>query len=659
MSKSYDYVLQQGYYDCGIASIITILKYFGINASRDEILLKFGKKNLDYTAYDLVKIAKFYGVNSYGIKTDIKNIEKLPVIAHVMTSRDLFHFIVIFEINEKKQILKVMDPAFGIKEISFSSFYDITTEIFLIFEGKKKKLNIDLRFKKELIKIFQSNKRVILFSFFLSLIYSIISLFFSYYLRLIFTYADYNSLFYILLVFIVTSFFKNFISFIKNKLIYGLNIKIDRDIISRVITHIFNLPYKYFVSKSTGELVEIVSDIENFKDIVVKIFVTCLVDIFFIIIIIFYLLFVNYIILFIFLFIIFVFLFIAFKYKSFFNIYYNNLKSNNISFRSFLIDSFNSFESIKNLNISNKIKNVILDKQSDVLNINLKYNSFFNKYNFINFLLTDLLYLFVIFISCYLFNDIKFEIVFISSLFYIFIGLLGNISETIHSYEIYKSSTSRVLDCLEVKEESFSSTNLCNINSICFKNVSFLSLSNINLSLYKGDRVYITGASGIGKSTLMKFLLRYYDDYDGDILIDDINIKYIDLSFLREYITYVSQNESLFSGTVSFNLELVNSYDYLSVLSLVGFDKNKSLIVEGGNNLSGGERKKLVLARGLLKFKSVLILDEVFNEISVFEERQILSNIFSLYKDKIIIVISHRESNCDLFNKKYVLEEMI
>ena len=79
-------------------------------------------------------------------------------------------------------------------------------------------------------------------------------------------------------------------------------------------------------------------------------------------------------------------------------------------------------------------------------------------------------------------------------------------------------------------------------------------------------------------------------------------------------------------------------------------------VEESGINLSGGEKKKIILTRGLLKLKEVLILDEVFNEMSILEEKQILNNIFKKYKDKIIIVISHRNSNKNLFNRHLILK---
>ena len=178
MSKNYDYALQQNTTDCGIASIMTILMYYGIKPSREKIVSKLNKKYDGYTAYDLVKVSKSYGIDSYGIKTDLLSIKKLPVIAHTIKDKNMFHFIVIFEINKKDKTLKIMDPSEGIKIITFKEFEEITTNIFLVFKGDKKKKIKDKRFKKEIIKIFQKNKRIILKTLFLSLLYVLFSLIF-------------------------------------------------------------------------------------------------------------------------------------------------------------------------------------------------------------------------------------------------------------------------------------------------------------------------------------------------------------------------------------------------------------------------------------------------------------------------------------------------
>ena len=675
MNKKYDYVMQQNSYDCGIASIMTILKYYGISVSREKIVNKLNRKHDGYTAYDLVRIAKHYGIESYGIKDNIKNIKKLPAIAHTIKDKNMFHFIVILKINTKKELIRIIDPAEGIKTMTFDEFNRVTTNIFLIFERNKGKKIKDQRFKKEIIKIFQNNKRIILKTLFFSIVYVILSLLFNYYLKIALMYNNnLNLLNIVLVLFINIALLKNFMSFVKNRLMLELSIKIDKDITDDVTYHILNLPYEYFISKTTGELVTMVEDIENFKQIVTKIFVLSIVDMILSLIIIVYLSFISIYIALIMLLIIFVLLLITKRYQYIFKDSYIKLKISKINYSSSLINYFTSFETIKNLNLSNKIYSILNNKYNDSLEKDKKYNKKYYNYNLIISLLTDIFYLVFIFISLLLSqkNSINLlDVVLISSIFYLIIGLISNINESISMYKVYEVATSRILDCLSVEKEKFTKTNFSMINSICFNNVTYKKekiniLKGINLIIKKNDRVYITGLSGIGKSTLMRLILRYITPNEGSILIDDINIKDLDLSFIRENITYIGQNENLFPGTILQNLELVASsrkeIDKVSQISLLDTFMTKNSIdynfhiEEDGSNLSGGERKKLILARGLLHFKNVLILDEVFNEISIDEEREILNNIFNEYKDKIVIMISHRNSNIDLFNKKYKLE---
>ena len=258
-----------------------------------------------------------------------------------------------------------------------------------------------------------------------------------------------------------------------------------------------------------------------------------------------------------------------------------------------------------------------------------------------------------------------------SSIFYLVIGLISNITESLSLYKVYSTSVDRVLDCLEVKQEEITKSKFEKINKIVFKNVRYEKdykqiLNNVNLTINKNDKVFITGESGLGKSTLMKLLLRYYNLTDGKILIDGININDLDLSFIRENITYIGQNEELFPGSIISNMNLVSCDEEkikemadITLLNKFLKENNMDLnyvIEEGGFNLSGGEKKKVILTRGLLHFKNVLILDEVFNEISPFEEKTILNNLFLKYPDKIIIMISHRNNNKNMFNKKYQLK---
>ena len=675
MSKNYDYALQQNTTDCGIASIMTILMYYGIKPSREKIVSKLNKKYDGYTAYDLVKVSKSYGIDSYGIKTDLLSIKKLPVIAHTIKDKNMFHFIVIFEINKKDKTLKIMDPSEGIKIITFKEFEEITTNIFLVFKGDKKKKIKDQRFKKEIIKIFQKNKRIILKTLFLSLLYVLFSLIFNYYLKTVLTYNNHLTfLRLILVIFLNIVILKNVINYIKNKLILNLSTKIDKEITSEVTNHILYLPYEYFISKQAGELVTIIEDIENFKEIITKIFILSVVDFILITVVIIYTSILNLYIGLSLLIMILVIYLLTKKFQYIFNDLFIKYKINKINYTSSLINYLTSFETIKNLNISKKVSAILKDKYDKSLEHDKKYNKQNYKYNFIISLFIDLYYVFFIFFTTYIsyINGIKLlDIVLFSSIFYLIIGLLSNITESLTLYKVYNTSIDRVLDCLEVKKEKFTKPKFDKINKIVFKDVKYEKdykqvLNNVNLTINKGDKIFITGESGLGKSTLMKLLLRYYNLTEGKILIDNININDLDLTFIRENITYIGQNEELFPGSIISNLKLVSDDEEkiteMSEITLLDkFLKENNIdlnyvIEESGFNLSGGQKKKIILTRGLLHFKNVLILDEVFNEISPLEEEIILNNLFSKYKDKIIILISHRNNNKNLFNKKYQLK---
>ena len=674
MKKNYDYVMQTTTNDCGIACIMSILLYYGINPNREEVLQKTNRKRDGTTAFDLLNVAKDYGLDAVGVKENITNIKKTPVIAHTVKDQNMFHFIVIYEIDKIKKKLKVMDPDIGLIDMSFEKFNEISTNVFLLFDGKKKK-TINQRFKKELKKIFYFNKSYIIKTLITSVLTIILSLSFNYYLKtMLLNYSSLSSYLCVFIFYFIIMTLKNFITYIKNKLMIVLNSNVDKNLASKLSNHIFLLPYKYFQNKTTGELVTLIEDIENFKDIVTNIFIVSSVDLLMLFIIIFYLFFLNYLIALLILFLMIIILLMTYRYQYILNDNFVKLKKSKIKYNSLLIEYFTSFETVKNLNIGNKLSNILYYNHGKELKDEVRYNTKHNSFIFLNNYIVDFFYLLIILILCiYSFKN-NFEIldiVLFSSIYYLVIGFLNNISQSICLYKVYETSVNRVLDCLHQETEQESKTTFNKINKIVFDNIGYKYndkevLSFINCSFSKNDRVYLTGSSGIGKSTLMKLLLKHYEISSGKILIDNIDIKHLDLSFIKNTITYIGQNETLYKGTIKDNLDLI-SYDKLEQDKVINvtllnkfFEKNKIdknyLIEENGSNLSGGERKKLILARGLLKNSEVLILDEVFNEISVSEERDILKNIFEMYKNKIIIVISHRRSNLDLFNKKLEIE---
>ena len=174
----------------------------------------------------------------------------------------------------------------------------------------------------------------------------------------------------------------------------------------------------------------------------------------------------------------------------------------------------------------------------------------------------------------------------------------------------------------------------------------------------------LLGSTGSGKSTLLKLLYRYYQTKRNEIYLDNMDINDYELSTIRNNITYVSQNELLYTDTIRNNIILnrdISDNDFETICSLTYVDdivKDKLLsydtpLEENGLNLSGGERQRIILARALFKPANIILIDEGLNQIDIALERKILNNIFNYYKNKTIIIISHRKNNQDLYTKIY------
>ena len=197
------------------------------------------------------------------------------------------------------------------------------------------------------------------------------------------------------------------------------------------------------------------------------------------------------------------------------------------------------------------------------------------------------------------------------------------------------------------------------IEKLTFSRASKIILKDININISKGEKVIITGQSGSGKSTLLKILMNYYKDYEGRILVDNHNINGLDLK-----INYISQNEKLFTDTLYNNIVFDNSNDFNKIVDICYIDElidshlgyNK-ILNEDGFNISGGQKQRIVLARTLIKPFDILLIDEGLNQIDVNLERKILKKIFKVYKDKTIIIISHRLENLDLYDRLITIEK--
>ena len=203
-----------------------------------------------------------------------------------------------------------------------------------------------------------------------------------------------------------------------------------------------------------------------------------------------------------------------------------------------------------------------------------------------------------------------------------------------------------------------------------FRNVTFTyedtfitALKNISFTIEPGQTVAILGKTGSGKSTILDLVARLYDSTSGEVLIDDIPVRRLNLNSLRSSIGAVPQDAFLFSDTISNNIkfgkenateEEILEVSKMAVVhnNILGFNKQYDTVLgERGITLSGGQKQRISIARALLKDPSIFLFDDCLSAVDTETEEVILSNLKNASKNKTTLIVSHRVSsakNADL-----------
>lgn len=275
--------------------------------------------------------------------------------------------------------------------------------------------------------------------------------------------------------------------------------------------------------------------------------------------------------------------------------------------------------------------------------------------------------IFVIFIGGQLYIDGKIDSVGVIAKFSIYVLMLtwpvatiGWVSNIIQQAE---ASQKRINEFLQEKPDIQNINNSSTpINGdIIFDNVTFIypdtnikALDGISFHIPKGKNVAIIGRTGSGKSTILDLISRMYDPTEGNILIDNKNIKELNLNNLRNSISVVPQESFLFSDTINNNIkfgkinasqeEIIEAAKLAQVhQNIIDFkDGYESILGERGVSLSGGQRQRVSIARALLKNADIYLFDDCLSAVDTDTEEKILNNLSQIAKDKTRIIVSHR-----------------
>ena len=230
----------------------------------------------------------------------------------------------------------------------------------------------------------------------------------------------------------------------------------------------------------------------------------------------------------------------------------------------------------------------------------------------------------------------------------------------------------RLGEIFDLPTEENSNNGIIQLNNvdgnISIKNLTFSygtrgnSLENISLEIKAGEKIAFVGPSGSGKTTLVKLLLKFYLPNEGEITLDDKNIKDLNTTSYRNCFGYVPQEILLFSGTIEENIawgnhdstseEIFNAAKDSEALDFIAKLNNRfsTKVGEKGSSLSGGERQRIAIARILLRKPKILILDEATSNLDSLSEKSIMNTINNIGKKMTTIIVAHRLStikNCD------------
>lgn len=686
----YKHIKQHDITDCGAACIATISKQHGLKIPITKIREVAGTDKQGTNALGLIKAAEQLGFSAKGVKGDQEAFFSdfpLPAIAHVVVDGTLLHYVVVHKITAKQVILA--DPAKGILKMAPEEFFEMWTGVLILmtptntFEKGDETKGLFERFFHLLLP----QKKLLLNIFMASILYTIIGIIGAFYFKFliddILPYGLEKTLHVLSIGAIILIFFNVILQAFRSYLLIYLSQKLDIDLLLGYYNHVVKLPMNFFGTRKTGEIISRFQDASKVRDAISGATLTLMIDTLMVIAGGAILYAQNAFMFGITLIIAVLYFFIVFAFNKVYRKQNRQQMEDNAQLTSYLVESLNGIQTVKSFNAEKRVHRETESKFIKLLESVFKLGITGNTQGALQGFLDGAGGIAILWIGAWQViqgNLSMGQLVSFNALLAYFLGPIKNLinlQPMLQTAIVASERLGEILD-LEVEkvaEEEQKKMALSSLRGpIRFKDLSFrygtrkLVLEDIDIAMKPGEKIALVGESGSGKTTLVKLLLNLYTWEKGEILINDNNIKDIQVDVLRDKIAYVPQETFLFSGTIYDNLTLgldhgdmeqvvaaakmAKAHEFINALPL----RYNTRLEENGANLSGGQRQRLSITRALLKQPDILILDEATSNLDSITEKAIERTIEEHTKDIATIIIAHRLSTIKRCDRIYVME---
>lgn len=695
---SFPFFKQHDAMDCGPTCLRMVAKHYGKNYSLQSLREKSSISREGVSLLGISDAAESIGMRTMGVSINIEQLKKeapLPIIAHWKQD----HFVVVYKIRKDK--VYVADPAHGLIKYSIKDFNAgwLSTKS----EGREKGLALLLEPKPEfyleegealrrssfgfLTKYIKPYRKFIWQLFFGIFIASILQLIFPFLTQAIVDYGinnkDQSFIVLILIAQLILTLSRQSVEFIRGWILLHLSTRVNISLISDFLVKLMKLPISFFDSKQIGDLLQRIGDHKRIESFLTNSSLDILFSAFS--------LFIFGIVLGVYSLKI-LFLFILGSVLYFMWVLFFMNKRRSLDNRRFikqsenqgkLIQIISGIEEIKINNAERQLRWEWEEVQASMFKINVKSLSL-NQYQQAGaVLINEVKNILITFLAASAVVNGTMTLGMMLAVAYI----LGQLNAPIEKMVFFMRATQDAKISLERLSEIHNNTEeevnpqlvygLQNTGNISIQNLSFSYeshnqnqvLSDLNLDLPKGSVTAIVGVSGSGKTSLVKLLLAYYKTTKGEIRIGDQNLNTINSAEWRSKCGVVLQNGYLFSDTIAKNIALGQDnidperlMTAARLANLTTFIENLPLgfntkVGQEGQNVSGGEKQRILIARAIYKNPDFLFIDEATSSLDANNEKLILENLKAFYKGKTVIIVAHRLSTVKDADQIVVLDK--